>query len=121
MKKNLEHGNVEDANAIVYGGKEHSRSYLLGRLTRQREPKEKSATRTAPKISDEFMASVTEKIREQIAKDMEEKMEQKVRENVTLILSKFAEKNPALNVDVADLTLNPPNNDDASGADIDTP
>lgn len=115
---------MEAANKLVYGGKEHSRSYLVGRLIRKKEAKGKLATRAATEkiststISDQHLASLTEKIRDQIAHEMDEKVEKKVRENVKMVMSKLAEKCPKLlKVDIDELsTMDPPNNGDASEA-----
>ena len=46
------------------------------------------------------MASLTEQIRDQIAKEMEEQVQKKVEDNVKLMMSKLAEKNPGLNLDI---------------------
>lgn len=118
VKRILKEGKVDAANELVYGGKEHSRSYLVGRLIRKKEPKEKSArTRaTTSSISNQFLESMTEKIRDQLAQEMEEKME-KVREKVMMLMSNLAEKNPELKIDIDEVVsiLQSPNNiDDAS-------
>ncbi|XP_063948189.1 uncharacterized protein LOC135152261 [Daucus carota subsp. sativus] len=111
---------VEDANKLVYGDKKHSRSYLLGRLIQRREAKGKSVTHTEATISDQVLASLTEKIREQLAQEMEEKMDQKVRENVKAMVSKLAEKNPDLKIDIQDLSVEPTYDASASGANTAT-
>lgn len=52
------------------------------------------------------MADLTEKIREQLAREMDEKVD-KVRENVKLMITKIAEKNPELKVDIDELSIEP--------------
>ncbi|XP_063942347.1 uncharacterized protein LOC135150129 [Daucus carota subsp. sativus] len=120
VEKLLKTGTVEDANKLVYGDKKHSRSYLLGRLIQRREAKGKSVTHSEATISDQVLASLTEKIREQLAQEMEEKMDQKVRENVKAMVSKLAEKNPDLKIDIQDLSVEPTYDASASGANTTT-
>ena len=77
-------------------------------------------THTEATISDQVLASLTEKIREQLAQEMEEKMDQKVRENVKAMVSKLAEKNPDLKIDIQDLSVEPTYDASASGANTAT-
>ncbi|KAK1361390.1 hypothetical protein POM88_045864 [Heracleum sosnowskyi] len=79
---------------------------------------------TTDAMVDNYLASLTEKIRDQIAQEMDEKVEKKVRENVKMMMSKLEEKCPELKVDIEELSVAPPNSvqdGDASGADNDTP
>lgn len=114
-------GNVDAANELVYGGKKHGPSYLVGRLIRKKEPKGKSAT-CASAISDQYLASLTEKIRDEVKQEMEEKMNQNVqevrelRDSIKVMMSRLAEKNPELQIDVEELSKHPTNDDDAGGA-----
>ncbi|KAL8090711.1 hypothetical protein AgCh_039959 [Apium graveolens] len=88
VKKNLKDGNIDAANELVRAGKEHIRSYLVGRLIQKRSQRE-----------------------------MEEKMDRNVRElrdSIKVMMSKLAEKNPELQIDIEELSkLQPPS--DATG------
>ncbi|KAL6518137.1 hypothetical protein OROMI_033838 [Orobanche minor] len=78
-EKLLKEGTVEDANELVYGGKDHKHSFLVGRLNEKREPKKRPRARQIPPtIPDQYVTSLTEKIREQIAQEMEEKVAKQV-------------------------------------------
>ncbi|XP_017250517.2 uncharacterized protein LOC108221130 [Daucus carota subsp. sativus] len=99
VKKLLKDGTIDEADEVVYGGKDHSRTFLVGRLIEKREPKKKIA-RPLPTIPEKYVASLTEQIRDQIAKEMEEQVQKKVEDNVKLMMSKLAEKNPGLNLDI---------------------
>ncbi|KAL6586142.1 hypothetical protein OROMI_002786 [Orobanche minor] len=108
VEKLLKEGTVEDANELVYGGKDHKHSFLVGRLNEKREPKKRPRARQIPPtIPDQYVTSLTEKIREQIAQEMEEKVAKQVQENVKLMISKLAEKNPELKLDIEDLSVEP--------------
>ncbi|KAL6581960.1 hypothetical protein OROMI_005974 [Orobanche minor] len=108
VEKLLKEGTVEDANELVYGGKDHKHSFLVGRLIEKREPKKRPRARQIPPtIPDQYVTSLTEKIREQIAQEMEEKVAKQVQENVKLMISKLAEKNPELKLDIEDLSVEP--------------
>ncbi|KAL8124445.1 hypothetical protein AgCh_012187 [Apium graveolens] len=61
VKKILQNGNIDAANEIVRGGKEHNRSYLVGRLIQKKEPKGNSTSR-ASSISDQYLSSLTENL-----------------------------------------------------------
>ncbi|KAL6558847.1 hypothetical protein OROMI_019197 [Orobanche minor] len=105
VEKLLKEGTVEEANEVVFGGKDHSRSFLVGRLIQKREPKKKFARPIATiSISDKYVTSLTEKIRDQILEEMEEQVEKKVQDNIKLMISKLAEKNPNLNLGIEELT-----------------
>ena len=95
----MKDGTTDEADEVVYGGKDHSRTFLVGRLIEKREPKKKTA-RPLPTIPEKYVASLTEQIRDQIAKEMEEQVQKKVEDNVKLMMSKLAEKNPGLNLDI---------------------
>ncbi|KAL6547405.1 hypothetical protein OROMI_023126 [Orobanche minor] len=105
VEKLLKEGTVEEANEVVYGGKDHSRSFLVERLIKKREPKKISARPIATiPIPDKYVTSLIEKIRDQIVKEMEEQVEKKVQDNIKLMISKLAEKNPNLNLGIEELT-----------------
>ncbi|XP_074338332.1 uncharacterized protein LOC141676560 [Apium graveolens] len=116
VKKNLKDGNIDAANELVRAGKELSRSYLVGRLIRKKESKGNSPTRA----SDQYLANLTEKIRDELEQEMEEKMDRNVREfrdNIKVMMSKLAEKNPELQIDIEELSkLQPPSEQPPSDA-----
>ncbi|KAL8101227.1 hypothetical protein AgCh_033197 [Apium graveolens] len=116
VKKNLKDGNIDAANELVRAGKEHGRSYLVGRLIRKKESKGNSPTR----VSDQYLASLTEKIRDELKQEMEEKMDRNVRElrdSIKVMLSKLAKKNPELQIDIEELSkLQPPSEQPPSDA-----
>lgn len=107
VSKILEERGVEEANKIVHGGKKHSSSYLIGRLSKKRCSKEKTGPSPVCNSSDQFLVDLTAKIREQLSRETEEKVDRKVRDNVKLMMSKIAEKNPELKVDIDELTAEP--------------
>ncbi|KAL1805066.1 hypothetical protein ACET3Z_028134 [Daucus carota] len=99
VKNLLKDGTIDEASEVVYGGKDHSRTFLVGRLFQKKEPKKKNA-RPLPTVPEMYMASLIEQIRDQIAKEMEGQVQKKVEDNVKLMMSKLAEKNPGLNLDI---------------------
>ncbi|KAL6555066.1 hypothetical protein OROGR_006324 [Orobanche gracilis] len=89
-------GSIEAANKVVRGEKEHSPSWLVGRLIRKKQSKEKSATSTTSGASNQYIADLTEKIRAELTQEMDDKVDRKVRE----MMKKLADKNPALKFDI---------------------
>ncbi|KAL8097245.1 hypothetical protein AgCh_030391 [Apium graveolens] len=91
VKKNLKDGNIDAVNELVRAGKEHSRSYLVGRLIQKKE-----------------------------SKGDEEKMDWNVRElrdSIKVMMSKLAEKNPELQIDIEEQSkLQPPSEQTPSDA-----
>ncbi|KAL8092246.1 hypothetical protein AgCh_034510 [Apium graveolens] len=65
VRKNLKDGNIDTANEVVRAGKEHSRSYLVGRFIRKKESNGNSPTRA----SDQYLASLTENIRDELKQE----------------------------------------------------
>lgn len=124
-EKLLEAGSIEAANEMVRGGKDHGSSWLVGRIIQKKGSKSDKATTSttsaATGISEQYIADLTAKIRDQLAQEMDDKVEKKVRENVKLVMSKLVEKNPELNVDIAELGTAEPSTDFSVGADNVTP
>lgn len=96
VKEALRTDGVEAANKLVQGNKEHSRSFLIGRLICKKESKEKSGTSSTSAVSDLYVSDLTGKIRAQLQQEMDEKLDQKVRE----MMKKLADKNPDLKVNI---------------------
>ncbi|KAL8145512.1 hypothetical protein AgCh_003610 [Apium graveolens] len=67
-----------------------------------------------------YLASLTEKIRDELKQEMEEKMDQNVRElrdSIKVMMSKLAEKNLELQIDIEELSkLQPPSEQPPSDA-----
>ncbi|KAL6509887.1 hypothetical protein OROGR_022375 [Orobanche gracilis] len=51
-------GSIEAANKVVRGEKEHNPSWLVGRLIRKKQSKEKSATSTTSGASNQYIADL---------------------------------------------------------------
>nr|XP_017239854.1 PREDICTED: uncharacterized protein LOC108212644 [Daucus carota subsp. sativus] len=95
VKKALATEGEEAANKLVYGEKEHSPSYLIGRLIQKKEPKSKASAAPA-QPPDEYVNQLTAKIKAQLQQEMEEKFDKKLQDMMKLL----AEKNPSLNINV---------------------
>ncbi|KAL6535019.1 hypothetical protein OROMI_026393 [Orobanche minor] len=96
VKKVLQTEGVEAANKLVHGGKEHSPSYLIGRLIRKKEPNSKSSTSSGtssvqPPAPDQLVSDLTNKIRAELQQEMDQKFQ--------LMMKMFAENNPGLKLD----------------------
>ena len=100
----------EAANKLVYGEKEHSPSYLIGRLIQKKEPKSKASAAPA-QPPDEYVNQLTAKIKAQLQQEMEEIFDQKLQD----IMKLLAEKNPSLNINVS--TKDPQKSDEMPNGD----
>lgn len=80
---------------MVYGAKEHHPSYLIGRLVRKKQLKQKSSG-TSRIVSVPVPDFDYAKIRAELQKEMDEKLEKRLSE----MMQKLAEKNPELNINL---------------------
>ena len=71
-------GNIAEADALVSGGKSHTRNWLVGRRGKMAEK-----SPTTPGSSDSYVQELTKKIRQELEADLEEKVNRKVKENVS--------------------------------------
>lgn len=86
-------GNVEAANKLAYGGKEHGPSFLVGRVVKKKEGKGKASSSSVVQ-KDQYEELLTAKIRAQLETEMEEKFDRKLQD----AMRKLAEKNPELKI-----------------------
>lgn len=86
---------------MVLGGKEHSPSYLIGRLVRKKEPKSRPSRASSgtssvqPPAPDQLVADLTDKIRAQLQQEMDQKLDQKVQQMMKMLVA----NNPGLKLD----------------------
>ena len=108
-------GNIAEADALVSGGKRHTRNWLVGRRGKLAE---KSPN---PGSLDSYVQELTKKIRQELEADLEEKVNRKVKENVSWVLKKLGEANPDLNLNVGDLCVTTTSDEDADNCTPSTP
>lgn len=105
----VEAGRVDEANAMVSGGKDHGRNWLVGRCGK------KAGTSSAPAPTNNSVEELTTKIRQDIEAELEAKVNRKVQENMSWLLKKLGEANPDLKLDIPDFCATASSDQDDNG------
>lgn len=105
-------GKIDEANAVVAGGKTHGRNWLVGRQGKKLEKKSTSAP------TDGYVQELTTKIRQELEADLEAKVNRKVKENMSFMLTKLGEANPDLNFNLGDFCPIASSDQDDNGTPI---
>lgn len=91
-------GKIDEANALVAGGRTHGQNWLVGRRGKKSEQ-----NTTPPAPSDSYVQELTMKIKQNLEADFMAKVNTKVKENMSWMLNKLGEDNPGLKFDVKEL------------------
>nr|XP_017228538.1 PREDICTED: uncharacterized protein LOC108203844 [Daucus carota subsp. sativus] len=94
IKKLVNSGKQEDADAMVTSDKDHGRNWLRGR------PGQSSSS--AVPSDNNYVNELTAKIKHDLERELEARLNIKVQENMTMMLKRLGNANPDLKLDLGD-------------------